>query len=403
MGERAHALLSASSAKKWLNCPPSARLEDTYPDKSSDYADEGTLAHEFCELKLRKTFLEPMGDKTYKTELNKLKKREFYNPEMDRYTDEYLDYVKTIAMKYETAPTVAVEKRVDYSHVAPEGFGTSDCIILHGNEIHVIDFKYGKGIPVKAEGNPQMGLYAVGAIAAYEIFYPIEKVFFHIVQPRLCNFSSWETTASELKVWCEVVVKPAAELAYKGEGCYKQGSWCDDCFCKVSGCCRARAEENMKLEAYQNPVDGKLPEPPVLSNEEVGAILGRAQNLAKWVKKLEAYALSEIVSGKEIPGWKAVEGRSNRVITDPDTAYKELVKAGYKKAVLFNQVPVSLTEAEKLISKEDYEGILAKYVEKPSGKPTLVPESDKRPAMQVRPTAEEAFGGENEYKEEQTV
>lgn len=400
MEERAHALLSASSAKKWINCPPSARLEEQFEEQSSTFADEGSLAHEICELKLRKTFLEPMGDKTYKTALNKFKKHELYNPEMERYTEDYLDYVKTIAMSYDTTPTIAVEKKVDYSHVAPEGFGTADCIILHGNEIHVVDFKYGKGVPVNASGNPQMALYAAGAVAAYSIFYPIEKVYFHIVQPRINNFSKWETTVSELQKWCDVIVKPAAELAYKGEGKFKQGEWCDGCFCNASGCCRARADENMSLMEYANPETGNLPESPLLTNDEIGAILSKAQYLAKWVKKLEAYALSELLKGNLVPGWKAVAGRSNRVITDADAAYKELIKAGYKKAVLYNQVPVTLTEAEKLISKEDYNDILAKYIERPAGKPTLAPETDKREAIQLRPTAEDAFGGDNAYKEE---
>lgn len=400
MAEKAHALLSASGAKKWINCPPSARLEGQFEEQSSTYADEGSLAHEICELKLRKTFLEPMGDKTYKSALNKFKKHELYNPEMERYTEEYLDYVKAIAMGYDTAPTVAVEKKVDYSHVAPEGFGTADCIILHGNELHVIDFKYGKGVPVNASGNPQMALYAIGAIAAYGIFYPIEKVFFHIVQPRINNFSKWETTVAELQKWCEVIVKPAAELAFKGEGKFKPGEWCDSCFCNAAGCCRARANEHMSLMEYQNPETGNLPEAPLLTNEEVGAILAKAQYLAKWVEKIKAYALSELLKGNPVPGWKAVEGRSNRVIKDMDAAYKELIKAGYKKAVLYNQVPVTLTEAEKLISKDDYNSILEKYIERPKGKPTLAPESDKREAIQLKTTAEDAFGGNNTYKEE---
>lgn len=409
-GERTHALLSPSSAKRWLNCPPSARLCETFPDKESDAAKEGTLAHDIAELKLRKLFTEPgMTEQVYKRQMNKFKKHELYNPEMERYTDEYVEYVQKIAYGYSVVPTVTFEKQVDYSHIVPEGSGYTDCIILCGNDLHVIDFKYGKGILVSAkeekagqelaEGNPQMALYAIGAIRAYGMFYLIENVHFHIVQPRLKNFSTWDTTAKELEAWGEYV-KGVAEQAYKGEGKFKQGPWCDDNFCAAAGCCRQRAKENLELEGIKDAVTGELPLPPVLSNEEVGEILGRAQYLSKWVKKLEAFALSALVSGETVPGWKIVEGRSNRSFADATDAMKKLQEAGYKKALLFNQVPLSVTEAEALVSKEDYTNILLPCIVRPKGKPTLAPEADKRPAYQVKPSAEEAFGGENVYKED---
>lgn len=400
--ERAHALLSASSAKRWMNCPPSARLAETFPEEESEYAKEGTLAHSICELKLRKLYIEPgMPERTYKSKLNKLKKEPLYQQEMDRFTDDYVEYVQKIAMESPVAPFVSIEKKVDYSHVAPEGFGTADCIIIYGNCCHVIDFKYGKGIPVSAEGNPQMALYAIGAIAAYGLLYPIEHVHQHVIQPRLNNFSHWQTTLKELNDWAEILVKPAAIQAFAGEGEFRQGAWCDDCFCCVSGCCRHRADENLSLEEYIDPIQGGMKLPPLLSDEEVGNILQRAQNLAKWVKKMEQHALNELLKGNVVPGWKIVEGRSNRKITDTTAAYKELVGAGYKKALLYNQTPVSLTEAERLISKEDYENILANYIEKPPGAPTLAPETDKRQAYRPGTTAEEDFGGANAYKEEQ--
>lgn len=398
--ERKHALLSASAAKRWIHCPPSAKLCDSIEEKESDFAKEGTLAHEICELKLRKTFLEPMGDRTYKTRFNKLKKNDLYNPEMDKYTEEYLDYIKEVVYRYNKPPHISVEKRVEYGHVAQDGFGTSDCIILCGTDCHVIDFKYGKGIPVSAEGNPQLAIYAIGAIAAYGMFYPIEDVYLHVVQPRKSNFSSWKTTAQELAIWAEKVVKPAAELAFEGKGEYKQGTWCDDCFCNVGGCCRARADENMALEKeYTNPITGELITPPLLTNEEVGEILARAQHVARWVKKLEQYALGQMLGGQTVPGWKLVEGRSNRAFKDIDAAYKELQQAGYNKAMLYTQVPISLTEVTTLVSKEDYTGILEKHIVKPKGAPTLATAEDKRQEY-VKETAADAFGGENQYQEE---
>lgn len=400
--ERAHAVLSASSAERWIYCPPSARLQEQFPEETSEYAEEGTLAHAVCELKLRRIFLEPgMTDRTFNARLNKLKKHELYKPEMLRFTDEYVDYVKEIAYSYPVSPSIAVEKRVDYSHIAPEGFGTADCIIIHGDELHVIDFKYGQGVPVRAEGNPQLALYALGAVATYSMIYGIRKVALHVIQPRLRQFSRWDTTARELEAWGKWV-KERADLAWKGEGDFHQGIWCR--FCRAAASCRHRADVNLSLENHtavdEKGAEVQYPIPPLLSNEEVGRILGRAQHLADWVKKLEKYALNALVKGDSIPGWKIVEGRSNRTIMDVDTAYTKLQEAGYAEALLYNRVPVSLTEAEKLISREDYEQILSRYVQKPKGKPTLAPEEDRRPAYQPAVSAEEAFGGDNTYKEE---
>lgn len=400
--ERDHALLSASSAKKWIHCPPSARLEETFPDESSEAAEEGTLAHSFCELKLRKLFIEPgMPDKTYKAELNKLKKDTRYNPEMDRFTDDYVAFVQKIAYGYPSTPYISVEKKIDYSHVAPEGFGTADCIILCGSDLHVVDFKYGKGVVVSAEENPQMGLYAIGALAAYSLIYPIEQIMFHIVQPRVHNFSTWKTTAKDLQAWGDTVVKPNAMLAFKGEGDFCQGTWCDEGFCKAAGQCRHRMNENMEvIQKELNPVTGKLVSENLISNEEIGKILPLLQLVSPWIKKVEKAALNKLLSDEAVPGWKLVEGRSNRELTDATKAFKDLISAGYKKAMLYEQKPLALTEVEKLITKEDYTTILSPYIVKPKGKPTLAPENDKRSVYQKDSTPEEDFGGENHYKEE---
>lgn len=409
--ERTHALLSASSAKKWIHCTPSARLEDSIPDEESPYAAEGTLAHSICELKLSKLFTDRnMTDRTYKSRLKKLQENELYSPEMDGYTDEYADFVSGIALGFPTAPFIRIEQKVSYSNWAPEGFGTVDCIMIYGSELHIVDFKYGKGVPVKAEGNYQLALYALGAYQEYGFLFNIENVHLHIIQPRIPNNSSWSTTLKELLVWGEKVVKPAAEKAFKGEGDFQPAdyckgdkeNYCKDGFCKAYGRCRATMEKNMDLfkDAWDEKNNSrKLP--PLLSWEEVGQLLNKAMFLKSWVENLQKISLERIVSGQEVPGWKAIEGRSNRKIGDVDSAFKELAEAGYAEEILYDRKPIALGELEKLVSKEDRENILQKYIVKPQGAPTLAPEDDKRPAMVFqRVSAEEAFGGANTYKEE---
>lgn len=406
--ERAHALLSASSAKKWINCPPSARLEDSIPEEESVYTKEGTLAHVICELKLQKLFTDKnMTDRTYKNRLKKLQQDEFYAPEMEGYTDEYVDYVSNIAFSFPAAPFIAVEKRLDYSPWAPEGFGTGDCVIIYGNELHIIDFKYGKGIPVKAEGNYQLALYALGAYHEFGMLFPIEKVHLHIVQPRIPNTSSWSTALKELLDWGEIIVKPAAEKAFKGEGEFRPADYCNgdtenycrNGFCKAYGRCRATADKNMELlKAAWDEEQNQKKLPPLLSWEEAGELLKKAMFLKSWVQELEKISLSELVAGGEVPGWKVVEGRSNRQLSDADAAFAELMEAGYEEAILYKREPIALGELEKTLSKEHKQNILSKYVVKPQGKPTLAPEDDARPAMVLQGvSAEEAFGGNNTY------
>lgn len=396
--ERAHALLSASSAKQWLACTPSAKLCEEIPDEGSLYAAEGTLAHSLSELKLAKLFTDQnMTTKAYNTRFNKIKKNELYQPEMDKFTDDYVDYVSRTAFSYPATPYITIEKRVDYSAYAPEGFGTADCIVISGNEMHVIDLKYGKGVPVTAEGNPQATLYALGALLAYQMIYQIEKIILHIVQPRLDNYSVWETTTKELLTWGDIIVKPKAELAFKGEGEYKQGEHCK--FCRAASLCRQRAEDNTGFETH-DIITGKEKLPPLLSDEEVGQILQRAQFIKDWVGKLEKYALNALVAGGRIPGWKLVEGRSNRVITDIDAAFEALQGAGYQEALLYDKKPITLTAVEKLVSKEEFTHFVGPYIEKPQGSPTLALETDKRPEYVLKSTAADDFGGTNTYKED---
>ncbi|HEY8462441.1 MAG TPA: DUF2800 domain-containing protein, partial [Bacillota bacterium] len=286
--QRKHALLNASGAHKWLNCTPSARLEETLPESQSVYADEGRLAHAIAELKLRKHFIEPMGPQKFKNALKKLQEDPLYQDEMLKHTDTYLDYVSKIVHSYPAPPYVTIEQRLDYSTFVPEGFGTGDCIIIGGSTLHVIDLKYGKGVPVSAECNPQMMLYGLGAYVKYLMLYPIDQVRLTIVQPRLDSISEWEISIHELVQWGEKYVRPRAQRAYNGQGDFNPGEWCR--FCRARATCRARANIHTALE------DFGYKKPPLLSNAEVGEILVRAQELEKWVKDLEEYALSECLA-----------------------------------------------------------------------------------------------------------
>lgn len=379
-----HALLSASAAKRWLNCPPSVRLTENMPDTPSEYAEEGTLAHELAELKLRKKF-ETMSKSKYAKALDIIKSNPLYTSEMDSCTDDYLDHILTIAHKYDKVkPYVVIEKQLNYSHIAEDGFGTSDCVLICRNDLHIIDFKYGKGVAVSAEDNPQLKLYALGAIAEYSFLYNIENVFLHIIQPRTSEgSSSWEISATDLTAWGESI-KPIAELAYKGSGDFKCGDWCR--FCKAKATCRARAENFFALEDT-----AKMPK-ELLSDSEIGEALIKAQTLKNWVTDLEEYALNAILSGTDISGWKAVEGKSNRKIADIDSAFEVLKTNGYDEALLYERKPITLTELEKLVTKKKLEELIGDKIVKPQGKPTLAPADDKRKSY--KPDVKKMFGGE---------
>lgn len=379
-----HALLSASAAKRWLNCPPSVRLTENMPDTPSEYAEEGTLAHELAELKLRKKF-ETMPKSKYTKALDIIKTNPLYTSEMDSCTDDYLDHILTIAHRYDKVkPYVVIEKQLNYSHIAKDGFGTSDCVLICRNDLHIIDFKYGKGVAVSAEDNPQLKLYALGAIAEYSFLYNIENVFLHIIQPRTSEgSSSWEISATGLTAWGESI-KPIAELAYKGSGDFKCGDWCR--FCKAKATCRARAENFFALEDT-----AKMPK-ELLSDSEIGEALIKAQTLKNWVTDLEEYALNAILSGTDISGWKAVEGKSNRKIADIDSAFEVLKTNGYDEALLYERKPITLTELEKLVTKKKLEELIGDKIVKPQGKPTLAPADDKRKSY--KPDVKEMFGGE---------
>lgn len=386
-----HALLSASGAERWLRCTPCARLEEKLPEQNSDYASEGRLAHAIAEQKLRKKYIEPIGTRTFNSHMKKLKEDPLYQEEMQGYTDEYLDYISGITMQYEHKPYVVAEKRVDYSSYAPEGFGTSDCIIIGADTMHVVDFKYGKGVPVDATDNPQMMLYALGALSAYSMLYNIKKVVITIVQPRLNNISEYEIDRDKLIDWGVFTVRPKAQAAFKGEGDYIPGEYCR--FCRAKAQCRARAGAHTALEDFSGvnapslKESGKAPMPPLLTDAEVGEVLKRAQTLQAWVDSLEEYALSAILSGNQILGWKAVEGRSKREFDNTDAAFKVIKDAGYDEAILYERKPLTLAQIEKVIGKKKFSEIASSHIVTPPGKPTLAIESDKRPSYQTHNAA----------------
>lgn len=385
--ERAHALLSASGAHRWLLCTPSAKLEEQFPDTASDTAEEGTLAHELAELKVRNYFNPGEVSKRKLTyAINKLKKDRLWQDEMLTHTDTYLDYIREVSVKLPSQPSVEIEKHLDLSAYIPGGFGTADFIMLQGEDLYVMDFKYGKGVPVFAEENPQMLLYALGAFEAYKILYSIKQIHLAIIQPRLDSISEWGCSLEELLKF-GIYVKERAALAFEGAGEFCPGE--KQCrFCRAKAVCRARAEENVRL-AF-SPDKGKLP--PLITNAEVGNYLLQGEDVAKWLSDLKDYALKECLAGKKIPGWKAVEGRGQRDWTDMDAAFEKLTKSGLTEEVmLWEKKPLTLAQVEKLVGKKDFQDAVGEFVTKKAGKPALAKQSDKREAITNKVTAAEAF------------
>ena len=387
--ERDHALLGPSNAYQWAACPPSARLSEGLPDTGSEAAKEGTLAHELAELKLRNYFHSvDFGKRKLAAAVKKLKENPLWDDEMMGYTDDYMDFVKAAALSFPAEPTVAIEKKVDISEYVPECFGTADCLLIGGGVIHVIDFKYGKSPSgrVEAENNLQMQLYALGAWTASRMLYRVDRIRMSIVQPRLPDgITEWEIPLEKLLETGEWI-RERAQLAWKGEGEYHPDE--KTCrFCRAKSRCRARAEKNIEM-AFA-PAKGKLP--PLISNKEMGEYLLQGQDVAKWLSDLQDCALQECLAGRDVPGWKAVEGRSTRKWTDMDAAFGRLIESGINAAVLWERKPVTLAQIEKIVGKKDFAECVGEYVVKEPGKPALVQESDNRPAITSRVAAAEAF------------
>ena len=366
--DRNHALLSASGASRWMKCNSSARLEDMFPDCSSEYAEEGTLAHEISELKLTK-YLKTMSLRTFNSKMKKLKSHKLYKPEMENYTDVYVDNIKELLMSFDKPGTAEIEKKVDFSEYVPEGFGTCDFVTVDNETLYIRDLKYGRGVPVSAQDNPQLMLYSLGAYLEFSLFKDIENINMGIIQPRLDIVSIFEISADELMKWAENEVKPNAEKAFKGEGDFKVGQ-CT--FCRAKALCRARAEANMSLETEMK-LKGNI-----LSNEEMGEILNRARDIVKWVKDIENYCQQAILRGEYVPGWKVVEGRSVRAFSDTEKAMEVLKEKGVAEELMYERKVLTLTQLEGVVGKKDFNEYVGDFIIKPKGKPTLVPESDKR-------------------------
>jgi hypothetical protein len=366
--DRNHALLSASGASRWMNCNPSARLEDMFPDCSSEYAEEGTLAHEISELKLLK-YTTPMSQRAFNSKMKKLKSHKLYKPEMENYTDVYVDNIKELLMSFDKPGTAEIEKKVDFSEYVPEGFGTCDFVTVDNGTLYIRDLKYGKGVPVSAQDNPQLMFYSLGAYLEFSLFNDIENINMGIIQPRLDIVSIFEISADELVKWAENEVKPNAEKAFNGEGDFKIGQ-CT--FCRAKAICRARSEANMSLETEMK-LKGNI-----LSNEEMGEILNRARDVVKWVKDIENYCQQAILRGEYVPGWKVVEGRSVRAFSDTEKAMEVLKEKGIAEELMYERKMLTLTQLEGVVGKKDFNEYVGDFIIKPKGKPTLVPESDKR-------------------------
>ena len=370
---RVHAVLSASSSKRWLNCPPSAKLNDEVPDITTEYAKEGTDAHELAEYKVNQL----LGIKAN----NPTENLDYYDQEMEECTDSYAQYISEVISKY-SDPIVMVEQRLDFSRYVPRGFGTGDCIIVADDTLTVVDFKYGKGVAVEAEYNPQIMLYALGALEMFSILYDINEVKMVIFQPRIENISEFSMPVSDLLNWAENELRPKAELAAKGEGEFCAGEHCR--FCKVKATCRKRAEYNLTIAKYD------FAPPNMLEDSEIEMILERADALTAWAADVKEYALSEALKGRKWNGYKVVEGRSNRKYTDEKMAAAVVKNAG--KDPYSEPKILGITEMTKLLgSKKKFDELLSKYVCKPQGKPTLVPESDKR---------KEWSSAENDFQED---
>ena len=375
-----HSKLSPSSSKMWIACPPSALLNAKMPDRGSEYAAQGTDAHALCEAKLKKALgIEVEDPREFIT---------YLDAEMEECSDAYVQFVmeKVAATRN---PVVMVEQRLDFSKFVPEGFGTGDYVIVSEGNLHIIDFKYGVGVAVSAgsdvEGvNSQLACYALGALSAFDGIYDIETVSMSIFQPRREVAETYTVTKDALLQWAEDVLCPAAKLAAEGGGEFKAGDHCQ--FCKAKQNCRKRAEFNLEMARYDFAM------PDTLEDEEVEAILARADEFISWANDVKEYAFNAAVAGKEWTGWKLVEGRSNRKYISEDAVADAVSKAGFDP---YERKVLGTTAMTKLLGKAKFEELLGSLIEKPAGKPTLVPKSDRRPALTN--SAQDDFKEDNDY------
>lgn len=384
MPPKDHALLSASGADRWIHCPGSVALTKDMPDERTSYNEEGRLAHEIAELKLRKQFLEPMGRGVFARRMNKLKADSRYAEEMQGYTDTYVEYITDIANGLSSAPLVDVERTVDFSRWVPGGFGTADCILIHGNDLWVVDFKYGRGVMVDPHDNPQLMLYAAGAVLTYAWLYDIRNVHMCIVQPRGDGIKEAEITRDALMDWVAFTAVPAATLAASGSDEFHSGDWCR--FCRARATCREHATTSVSaVEDF----GGKLP--PELTPAEFGDLLRRIDALTRYATAAKDYALQSLLNGEEIPGWKLVEGRKSRAWDNQDAAFTSLRESGIDDSVLYERTPLTIAKLEKQLGKKVLADAAGKHIIQQPGKPTMAPASDTRTAYSPGISPEEDF------------
>lgn len=386
--ERKHALLSASGSSRWMNCTPSARLEEKFQETSSVFAQEGTLAHEYSDVNLRHIKGE-ISDKILNSEIRKIKKNDLYNDEIPVETHKYMDIVLET---YQEAKLITpdakllIEERLDFSHLVEQGFGTGDVCIIADGILYVIDLKYGKGIRVDSDNNPQLMLYGSGALRKFEMLYDIHTVRLMIVQPRLDHVSSWDISTDDLIEWGETEVLPKAKKANLGEGEKKVGDWCR--FCKVKPTCRAFSDKQLEIAKHE------FKEPDVLSDKELIEIYEQMPMVLDWINSVSSYLLNEAVSkNKKWPNHKLVEGRSNRKWSDEEKVKLRILaeKDEIDEDDLLSKKLLGITAIQKLLGKQDFDSILSDLVIKPPGKPTLVHKDDKRPELNSLAQAKEDF------------
>jgi len=376
----AHAKLSPSSAERWIACPPSVKLSERFPDTTTSYAEEGTTAHLVAEIAIRKA-LGLLTEQEAATRMEEAELSLYYTKDMPGNLESYVEYVVSHAAD---ADFVGLGERLDISEWVPGGYGTSDAVIIKGDLLEVVDLKYGQGVPVSATGNPQFRLYGLGAVNEWLMLYPFSRVRCTVIQPRLDSISSEELEVPELLDWAERVLRPAALLAEKGEGEYKSGEHCR--WCKAKAVCRRRAEDNMALARYE------FAEPALLTNEDITDVLSAAGELKTWVSDVEAYALDQALNhGASFHGYKLVEGRSLRQLTDEDDAVRILLENGIAEDALYTRSLVGIPTMEKLVGKRRLAELLKEHIVKPQGKPALVKDTDKRPALNSTEAAAQDF------------
>lgn len=369
-----HALLSPSSAHRWLNCPRAPRLEATLPEKPSEYAHEGTVAHSVCEVTAKKKFKKVKAAE-YNRVIKRLKNDEAWNDEMLHTAETYVEHLTERAMEFINEPYVAFEVKVDVSDYVPEAFGRCDCVMFGGDTLIITDYKHGKGVPVSPEENPQLMLYALGAVKLYKPLFgdALKKIAVYIDQPRINAYDGWACGIDELLKW-GAEIKPKAEMAFMGFGEYHAGEWCR--FCRANGICKAQAEQQTSAFDDFGAAVGNTN--AILSPTEMGAVLEKGKFLVEWYDAVKTKALESLLNGEKIPGYKVVEGRSSRVWTDQDAALEKLQANGIDRAVIYDSVPKTLAQLEKLLGMAKFKELVGEFVTKPQGKPTLAPESDPR-------------------------